>query len=192
MVLEETDRELIEECRRGQSDAYRALFEKYKDTVYSVALRFSGDPAIAQDIAQDTFLKLFSALETFRGDSNFESWLYRLVVNCCFDHKRKTRRWTPLVDELLSVLRAPDVSALDEVLRSEMSAQVRNVVASLPPEQRMVIVLRYTQGLSYDEIAEILGCSPGTIGSKLNRIHKVLERRLSRLARGPERKRGER
>ena len=101
MVLEQTDKELIEDCRRGQQDAYRALFEKYKDTVYSVALRFSGDAAIAQDIAQETFLKLFSALDSFRGDSNFESWLYRLVVNCCFDHKRRARRWTPLLDELL-------------------------------------------------------------------------------------------
>jgi RNA polymerase sigma-70 factor, ECF subfamily len=182
MVLEQTDHELIEECRRGQPDAYRALFEKYKDTVYSVALRFSGDVAVAQDIAQDTFLKLFSAIETFRGDSNFESWLYRLVVNCCFDQKRKARRWAPLLDELLSVVRAPDISALDEILRSEMSDQVRAVVDSLRPEQRMVIVLRYTQGLSYDEIAEILGCSPGTIGSRLNRIHKLLARRLAALA----------
>jgi RNA polymerase sigma-70 factor (ECF subfamily) len=182
MVLEATGKELIEECRRGQQDAYRALFEKYKDTVYSVALRFSGDPAIAQDITQETFLKLFSVIGSFRGDSNFDSWLYRLVVNCCFDHKRKTRRWTPLVDELLSILQSPDLSVLDEVLRSEMSGQVRAVVASLPPEQRMVIVLRYTQGLSYEEIAAILGCSPGTIGSKLNRIHKILERRLRRLA----------
>src|SRR3954451_13805398 len=110
MVLEETDHQLIEECQRGQPDAYRALFEKYKDTVYSVALRFSGDPAVAQDIAQDTFLKLFSAIGTFRGDSNFESWLYRLVVNCCFDQKRRARRWAPLMDELLSVVRAPDIS----------------------------------------------------------------------------------
>jgi len=182
MVLEETDQQLIEECQRGQPDAYRALFEKYKDTVYSVALRFSGDPAVAQDIAQDTFLKLFSAIGTFRGDSNFESWLYRLVVNCCFDQKRRARRWAPLMDELLSVLKAPDVSALDAVLRSEMTGQVRAVVDTLRPEQRMVIVLRYTQGLSYEEIGEILGCSSGTIGSRLNRIHKALARRLSRLA----------
>jgi RNA polymerase sigma-70 factor (ECF subfamily) len=181
MVLEETDKELIEECQQGRQDAYRALFEKYKDTVYSVALRYSGDAAVAQDITQETFLKLFSVIGGFRGDSNFESWLYRLVVNCCFDQKRRTRRLTPLVDELLTILRAPDVSVLDEVLRNEMSGQVRAVVASLPPEQRMVIVLRYTQGLSYEEIAGILGCSPGTIGSRLNRIHKVLERRLWRL-----------
>src|SRR5580692_7731328 len=138
----ETGNELIEGCRRGDPDAFRALFEKYKDTVYSIALRYSGDATVAQDIAQDTFLKLFSAVGSFRGDSNFESWLYRLVVNSCFDQKRKSRRLIPLLDEVLSVLRTPDVNALDEVLRSEMSTHVRSVVESLVPDQRIVIILR--------------------------------------------------
>src|SRR5580698_1990078 len=138
MVLEDTEKELIEGCQRGEPEAFRALFEKHKDAVYSIALRYSGDPAIAQDIAQDTFLKLFSTIESFRGDSNFESWLYRIVVNSCFDQKRKTRRFAPLLDEVLAALRTPDVSALDEVLRSEMSTSVKSVVDSLPPDQRMV------------------------------------------------------
>ena len=182
MVLQDSDKDLIEGCQRGESEAFRALFDKYKDTVYSIALRYSGDTAVAQDIAQDTFLKLFSTVGSFRGDSNFESWLYRMVVNSCFDQRRKTRRLTPLLDEVLSLLRTPDLSVLDEVLRTEMSAQVRAVIDGLAPDQRMVIVLRYTQGLSYDEIAAILGCAPGTIASRLNRAHKVLERRLSGLA----------
>ena len=183
MVLERTEKELIEGCQRGDPEAFRALFEKHKDMVYSIALRYSGDPPIAQDIAQDTFLKLFSTIGGFRGDSNFDSWLYRTVVNSCFDQKRKTRRLMPLVDDALSILRTPDLSALDEVLKAEMSAHVRSVVASLPPDQRIVVVLRYTQGLSYDEIAAILGCAPGTVASRLNRAHKILERRLSRIAR---------
>jgi RNA polymerase sigma-70 factor (ECF subfamily) len=179
---EDTENQLIEGCRRGDPEAFRALFEKYKDMVYSIALRYSGDYAVAQDIAQDTFLKLFSAVGSFRGDSNFEAWLYRMVVNSCFDQKRKTRRLTPLLDGVLDLLRTPDVSVLDEVLRSEMSTYVRSVVDGLAPDQRMVIVLRYTQGLSYDEIAGVLGCASGTIASRLNRAHKVLQRRLSRLA----------
>lgn len=181
MVAERTDRELLEACRRGEAGAYRALFEKYKDKVYSVALRYTADAAAAQDIAQDTFLKLFSAIDGFRGESGFESWLYRLVVNRCFDQKRRTKRLMPLVDELFAVMRAPDERILDEVLRSEMSAHVTSVVASLPPEQRMAVVLRYTQNLSYDEIGEILGCSSGTVGSRLNRAHRVIARRLSHL-----------
>jgi len=180
MVLEETGKDIIERCQLGEPDAFRALFERHKDKVYSIALRYSGDASIAQDIAQDAFLKIFSAISGFRGESNFESWLYRLVVNSCFDQKRQTRRFMPLVDELLEVLEAPERSVLDEVLRSELGSRVRAVVGSLPPDQRMVIVLRYTQGLSYDEIAGIMDCSAGTIASRLNRVHKVLERRLSR------------
>jgi RNA polymerase sigma-70 factor, ECF subfamily len=188
MVLEENGNELIDGCQRGEPEAFRALFEKHKDLVYSIALRYSGDSAAAQDIAQDTFLKLFSTIGSFRGDSNFESWLYRTVVNSCFDQKRRKRRLTPLLDDVLGALRTQDVSVLDEVLRAELSTHVRSVVESLVPDQRMVIVLRYTQGLSYDEIAEILGCASGTIASRLNRAHKVLERRLSRFAKEQQRR----
>ena len=182
MVLEETERELVEACQRGEREAFRALFERHKGKVYSIALRYSGDAETAMDIAQETFLKLFSCIGSFRGASSFESWLYRLVVNSCLDQKRKTRRLMPLVGELLDVLQAPGESMVEEVARAELGGRVRSAVGSLPADQRIVIVLRYTQGLSYDEIAEILGCSVGTIASRLSRAHKVLERRLSRFA----------
>ena len=182
MVLEESDQELIEGCRRGDSEAFRALFERHKDKVYSIALRYSGDPAVAQDIAQETFLKLFVGLKTFRGESDFGAWLYRLVVNSCFDQKRRVRRLMPLLDEALAMLQAPDISALDEIVRAELSAHLRAVLGDLSDEQRMLLVLRYTQSLSYDEIAGILECSGGTIASRLNRIHRMLERRLARFA----------
>src|SRR5580704_6113812 len=181
MVLEETDRELVEACQRGERDAFRALFEKHKDRVYSIALRYSGDAAAAMDISQETFLKLFSGIRTFRGESGFESWLFRLVVNNCLDQKRRTRRLMPMVDGLLDLLRAPGRSAMDEMLRAELGGRVRSAIGLLPPDQRMVIVLRYTEGLSYGEIAEALGCSSGTVASRLNRAHRTLERRLSRV-----------
>ena len=179
MVLEETDKEVIEACRRGDSDAFRELFDRYKDKVYTIALRYSGDASVAQDIAQETFLKLFAAIESFRGNSSFDSWLYRLIVNSCFDQKRKTRRLIPLIGEFLEAVRAPGASVLDDVMRAEMSCRLRSVVERLPPKQRMLIVLRYTQGLSYEEIGEIMDCSAGTIASRLNRIHKMLGRRLA-------------
>lgn len=192
MVLEETDRQLIEACQRGESEAFRELFERHKDKVFSIALRYSGDAAVAQDIAQETFLKLLVGLRSFRGESAFGSWLYRLVVNSCLDRKRKTRRFVPLLDEAMALLRAPEPerTAFDEVVRAEMSGHLRTVVAGLPDEQRMLLVLRYTQSLSYEEIARIMGSSAGTIASRLNRIHRTLERRLSRYARGKENKRG--
>ena len=182
MVLEETDKEVIEGCRRGESDAFRALFERYKDKVYTIALRYSGDSTVAQDITQETFLKLFAGIGSFRGDASFDSWLYRLIVNSCFDQKRKTRPLAPLVDGFLDVIQAPGGSVLDDVMRAEMSGHLRSVVAGLAPEERMLIVLRYTQGLSYEELGAVMGCSSGTIGSRLNRTHKTLEKRLLRLA----------
>jgi RNA polymerase sigma-70 factor, ECF subfamily len=180
MVLEESEHELVQACQRGERDAFRALFETYKDRIYSVALRFSGDEAVAMDIAQDTFLKLFSSIRLFRGDARFDTWIYRLVVNSCMDHLRRTRRLLPLADGLLATLRTPSDS-LSNLLRSEVSAKVRAAIDRLSPDLRIVIILRYTEALSYDEIAEVLGCSPGTVASRLNRAHKQLERRLQSL-----------
>jgi RNA polymerase sigma-70 factor (ECF subfamily) len=183
MVLDANDRDVIEAvieaCRRGDSDAFRALFEAYKDRVYSIALRYSGNPAAAMDIAQDTFVKLLSRIGDYRSEASFDSWLYRLVVNSCIDDQRRGRRMTPFLDGLLDAVCAPAESALHKLLRVETEQRVQDVVARLAPDHRIVIVLRYTEGLSYDEIAKILGCSPGTVASRLNRAHKILERRLS-------------
>ncbi|MBS1856085.1 MAG: sigma-70 family RNA polymerase sigma factor [Acidobacteria bacterium] len=178
MVLANSEPDLIAACRRGERDAFRALFEAYQDKVYSIALRFSGDESLAMDIAQDTFLKLFSCLPEFRGDSAFSTWVYRLVVNACLDHKRRSWRFAPLADELIAVLRSP-ANSLDALLHSEMRERVRAAVETLSPDMRMAVVLRYTEGLSYEEIAEVMGCSAGTVASRLNRAHKALERKLS-------------
>jgi len=180
LLLQESHAELIESCRAGEGESFRALFEIYKDRVYTVALRYSGNPEAAEDIAQDTFLKLFSAIRTFRGESSFEAWLYRLIVNACFDQKRKARRFIPLLDIMAGLVRDPGKSALVCVLAEERDAQVREAIGKLPPEQRIVVVLRYSQGLSYEEMAAILECPAGTIASRLNRAHSFLEKRLKR------------
>ena len=180
MVLQGSDRDLIEGCRRGEREAFHALFETYQDKIYSIALRFSGNEAVAMDIAQDTFLKLFSSMADFRGDSSFGTWVYRLVVNGCLDHRRRSWRLIPVAGEVMALMRAPG-DALHGLLHSEMRGRVQGAVEKLPAEQRIVVVLRYTEGLAYEEIAEVLGCSLGTVASRLNRAHKALERRLSHM-----------
>jgi len=176
--------DVIQACQRGDEEAFRVLFETHKDRVYSIALRYAGDSATAMDIAHDTFLKLLSTIGQFRGEANFESWLYRLVVNSCLDYHRR-RRFLPLLEDGLEAaldrFRAPRESALHDLLREEQEERVQQVVAQLPEEQRIVVVLRYTEGLSYEEIADVLGCRRGTVASRLNRAHKALERRLSNL-----------
>jgi RNA polymerase sigma-70 factor (ECF subfamily) len=179
MVLERSERELVEAGRRGDRDAQRELFEQHRDRVYSIALRFSGDESVAMDIAQDTFVKLFAALPGFRGEAALQTWIYRLTVNCCFDYKRRTRRLAPLTDVLLATLRA-SADALGDLLRQEACSDLQSAIERLSPALRMVIVLRYTEGLSYEAIAAALNCSEGTVASRLNRAHKSLESKLGR------------
>jgi RNA polymerase sigma-70 factor (ECF subfamily) len=186
MVQGVNHQEVVEACQSGDDDAFRVLFETHKDRVYSIALRYAGDSAAAMDIAQDTFVKLLSNIQQFRGDSSFESWLYRMVVNSCLDYHRKRRRFLPLMDEALDVFRSSKEGALSEMLREEQAERVQQVVAQLPEEQRIVVVLRYTEGRSYEEIADLLGCRRGTVASRLNRAHKALERRLSHLRSGSQ------
>jgi RNA polymerase sigma-70 factor (ECF subfamily) len=181
MVLDANDREVIEACQRGDWDAFRLLFEAHQDRVYSIALRYCGNESAAMDIAQETFLKLFLSIRDFRGGASFDSWLYRVVVNRCLDHQRSVRRLIPFLEGLLDIVRAPADSVLEDLLRAETAKDVQKIVGTLPPEQRIVVVLRYTEGLGYEEIAEILGCSAGTVASRLNRAHKALERKLSHL-----------
>ncbi len=101
------------------------------------------------------------------------------MVNSCFDYRRRAKRLVPLADSILSTLRA-SADALADLLRLEVGASVRSAIELLSPPLRMVIVLRYTEGLSYEEIAQVLNCSQGTVASRLNRAHKALERKLGR------------
>src|SRR5215471_6338951 len=105
MLLEASDFEIVHACRRGERDAFRALFETYQDKIYSIALRYSGDRATALDIAQDVFLKLLAGIQNFRGEAGFESWLYRLVVNRCLDYHRRTRRLRLFAEDALNLFK---------------------------------------------------------------------------------------
>ncbi len=182
MVLNGNDRETIEACQRGDADAFAALFEANKDKVYSIALRYSGDPAAAMDLSQEVFLKVLGKIGEYRGQSAFETWLYRVVVNACLDHHRRRRKLLPLVGEFLDLFRTSRDGALGTILRDEMQRNVQHVVGKLPSDLRIVVILRYTEELSYDQIAEIVGVPVGTVASRLNRAHKILERRLGQYA----------
>lgn len=178
MLLEQTQAGLIDACRRGEGGALHVLFDLYKDRVYTIAVRYSGDSGIAEDIVQDTFLKLPAALSKYRGDSGFDPWLYRLVVNACFDQRRRTRRFLPMMESLLDFVRGTGQTPLEEVLATEKSTAIRDAIARLDPEHRIVVVLRYSLGLPYEEIAQVLDCPKGTVASRLNRAHGMLEKRL--------------
>lgn len=181
MVLEKTDRELIDACQGGDREAFGCLFEAHSKRIFSIAFRFSRDNAVAMDIVQETFLKLFSSIGDFRGDSKFESWMYRLVVNRCIDYLRRKHRRIPMADAFPGGLRG-SADSFGDLLRAELQRQVCWAVERLSPDLRIVVMLRYADDLSYDEIAAVLGCSPRAVASRLNRAHKILHRRLAHIA----------
>jgi RNA polymerase sigma-70 factor (ECF subfamily) len=180
-VKESTDSRTIAACQQGDREALRVLFEEYKDRVYSIALySLSGDEMAAGDATQQVFLKLMTRIGQFRGDAEFATWLYRLVVNTCHDEHRKQRRFVPLADSFLPTS-AGGESPRASYARKELAGRVQTAVAELKPKLRWPILLKYVEGLSYEEIAQVLNCSKGTVASRLNRAHKALGRRLSHL-----------
>lgn len=172
---------LIDLCRTGDRDAFRDLYDRYGDAVHSIAWHFSGDPVVARDVTQQVFLKLFSVIGQYRGDSSFRTWLYRIVANACEDERRRTRRWLPFLDETLGSRGRVRPDQLGTSSRHELADEVAEAIAGLSPKLRLPIVLRYVEELSYDEIAQTLGISMGTVASRLSRGHRALAERLAHL-----------
>lgn len=171
--------EILASCRSGDRNAFRVIYDMYKDRVYSISFYFfHGDPAAAADATQQVFLKLMTGIAQFRGDSEFSTWLYRLVVNTCMDAARQ-RKSRGLVSDAarLEEVAAPGSPEADYV-RAQMTRSVRAAVSALPPRFRIAILLRYFDDLSYEQIAQALRCSMGTVASRLSRGHRMLAERL--------------
>jgi RNA polymerase sigma-70 factor (ECF subfamily) len=182
----EVSTDVIEACRRGDREAFRELYEIYKDKVYSIALYyFHGDASAAADAAQQVFLKLITGIGQFRGDSQFSTWLYRLVVNTCTDASRRAKSRAVGADRA-AIEACKDEGAgagrqESEAARAEMVTAVQAAVSSLPETFRLAVLLRYFEELSYEEMAKVLNCSMGTVASRLSRGHKMLAARLAPL-----------
>ncbi len=170
--------ELVERARNGDGRAFESLVELYKDKIFSFVSRMIHDPAEAEDIAQDTFLRAFQSLPRFRGASSFQTWLYRIANNLVIDSVRRQRRRqdggisldAPLdTDEGMMARDLPDDRrGPDELAASSaIQAEVQRAVARVSPRLRAVLVMYDLQGMSYQEIAEVLGCPLGTVKSRL-------------------------
>jgi RNA polymerase sigma-70 factor (ECF subfamily) len=175
------DGQVIEACQEGDREAFRILFETYKDRVYSIAVYSAGDLSIAEDVTQQIFLKLFTAIKQFRGESEFTTWLYRLVVNACMDERRRRRRLFSWNDVFAHKDPSGKKSQEKQYARNELAESVRGAIDELKPKFRLPILLKYVEGLSYEEIASVMGCSKGTVASRLNRGHAQLAKSLAHL-----------
>jgi RNA polymerase sigma-70 factor (ECF subfamily) len=175
--------ETLDACRRGDRDAFRALYDLYKDRVYSIAVHFfHGDADAASDVTQQVFLKLMREVSRFRGDATFSTWLYRMVVNACVDRGRRRRGDTAAIDPVLLDAMPSAVAPHDDALaRGELASSVQAAIAGLPVKLRAAILLRYFDDLSYADMASVLNCSVGTVASRLSRGHRLLAKALAPL-----------
>lgn len=182
MAEQIVDERVIEACQAGDREAFRLLFETYKDRVFSIAVySFGGDEAAASDVSQQIFLKLMTSIKQFRGDSAFTTWLYRLVVNACTDEQRKRKRFLPFADPATMSKVEERRPQEKRYAKLEIADSVQAAIKQLRPKLRMAILLKYVEDLSYEEIAGVLGCSKGTVASRLNRGHQLLARKLVHL-----------
>ena len=178
-LTEEQVRDLVYRARHGESAAFEALVKHYQSRIYNHIARMVQDPSEAEDLAQETFVRAYQALSHFRGEASFQTWLYRIASNLAIDasRRRKRRQWQTLsLDEPLDDEESPlardlaDASARTPGETAESSSlrdQVWSAIAELSEKLRPVVVLYDLQGLSYEEIAGILGCPLGTVKSRL-------------------------
>lgn len=183
----EQDRRLITRAQSGDMGAFRLLVERHQRRVFAIALGLVRDEQDAREIAQEAFLRVYKGLPQFHGGSSFFTWLYRIVTNLSIDLMRKpSRREAELhfaleVDDSDSALvaQAVDADPFDVVRRSELSLRIQRALENLPSYHRGVILMREVEGMSYEEMAEAMQVSKGTIMSRLFHARKKLQRALS-------------
>lgn len=188
------DRDLVTACQeslaQGFQGAFRELYDHFKDRVYNVCYRISGNATDALDASQETFGIIFRKIGEFRFESKFSSWVYRIAVNASIDLKRRSRSKSPASLEALQRRPAGEgrrLEFLDEqteapsaaASRHELEEEIQQAITRLSPKMRAITVLRYTETLSYEEISETLGISLGTVKSRLSRAHAALDRELT-------------
>ena len=173
------DLELVTRAAGGDQSAFQALVERHRSMVYRVAYQFAGNHYDAEDIAQEVFIKVYRSLDRFRQDAQLTSWLYRIVMNACIDHRRRLRpaAAAPFGDDAEQrMLNTPEEQPgpEDRAYAGELGQVLECEVARLPQGQRIVFIMRHHQGLKLCEIAEALGLAEGTVKRQLHAaIHRL-------------------
>ena len=183
------DEQLVERVQRGDKNAFNLLVRKYQHKVVNLVARYVNNPGDVPDVAQEAFIKAYRALPTFRGESAFYTWLYRIAVNTAKNYLTSQGRRPPSSDveadeaeyygggEALQEVATPENLALtDEIMRTVFSA-----IEALPEDLRTAITLRELEGLSYEEIAEIMDCPVGTVRSRIFRARDAIDKKLQPL-----------
>jgi RNA polymerase sigma-70 factor (ECF subfamily) len=182
-----TDEELVELVLAGQGEVFARLYERYYLRAYRLAYGMTGQREAAEDLTQEIFLRTYQKLHQFRGEARFATWFYRLTTNHCLRYRQRARRNPEeVIDDLEQALPQPCATqsrreAEAKLFQQQTQTIIHKALLSLKPELRLVVVLRNLEGLSYEEIAERMDCSVGTVGTWLHRAHKLLARKLAGL-----------
>jgi len=183
VTAESEEARLVARCQDGDREAQELLVRKYQEKVYHLAYGLLGHPEEALDACQEVLVAMLRSLARFRGESRFQTWLYRITINTCIMRRRSARARTRLISDVPVDSARPAWQQVDPesmVLNREAQAAVREHLRRLPPEFRAVVVLRELEGLSYEEIAETLGVPLGTVRSRLSRGRLLLREALLR------------
>lgn len=173
------ERFLIGRAQEGDSAAFEQLVVSAQNEVYALALRMLKHEQDALDVSQDAFLKAYLNLNTFRGDSKFSVWMYRITYNLCLDRMRRKKRRGELqlespVEEMEIQIADPAPTPEERIMSREAKEAVQRGLDALPPKQRAVLIMREVTGMSYAEIAKAAGLREGTVKSRINRARATL------------------
>jgi RNA polymerase sigma-70 factor (ECF subfamily) len=182
-----TDTELIAECLQGRTDAFGQLVTRYQERLFGTLVTMLGSAEDARDVAQDAFVQAYQKLGSFRGQSAFYSWLFRIALNSSVDHHRRQRRPTMSIDAAREQTGAeptdlhPETSPSFGIERTERQKLVQVALSKLSPEYREVLVLKEMEDLKYEEIAALVKIPVGTVRSRIHRGRAELKDILERL-----------
>ena len=175
------DHELMKAVQAGDMDKLGVLFEKHNKNLYNFFLRQTADPHTSEDLVQDVFYKIIKYRQTYRGDSKFTTWMFRIAVNSRIDYYRKNRHRTDET-ELHESIPSKDPSPEDLSHRKDEKAVLMKALEKLPEDKREVLLLSRFQNMKYEEIAEIMGCKVGTIKARVHWALKDLTYEYHKLA----------
>ena len=176
MIEQEAEKALLAQWQEGDQESFSQIVKAYLPKVVQLAYRYLKDRSLAEDVAQEIFLKLYQNPTAWRPTARFSSWLYRVTFNACTDQWRKRKRNPEselLTDQEISITSAPDTSLINK----ETAQLVQQAIDSLPEDQKRVILL-YQERLSYEQITEILGCSVKAVERRLYRARQKLRKQL--------------